>query len=160
MQASSAVDWDAVDTVLLDMDGTLLDLRFDNWFWQTFIPIRYAEANGISEAQAIDRTHRIGQTERVFAYRLIAKYTVEEKVLVPLDPPVPVVMVVPPVPRSWACARADANNARAATTEAANIRDLSQARNIIGFSSGTYDASAMQGGCLMTGAGPRYRPGG
>ena len=55
MQASSAVDWGAVDTVLLDMDGTLLDLRFDNWFWQTFIPIRYASANGISEAEAIER---------------------------------------------------------------------------------------------------------
>jgi HAD superfamily hydrolase (TIGR01509 family) len=55
MQASSAVDWSAVDTVLLDMDGTLLDLRFDNWFWQTFIPIRYASANGISEAEAVER---------------------------------------------------------------------------------------------------------
>src|SRR5262249_933137 len=33
------------------------------------------------EAQAIDRTHRIGQTRPVFAYRLIARDTVEEKVL-------------------------------------------------------------------------------
>ena len=33
------------------------------------------------EAQAVDRTHRIGQTRSVFAYRLIAKDTVEEKVL-------------------------------------------------------------------------------
>jgi SNF2 family DNA or RNA helicase len=33
------------------------------------------------EAQAIDRTHRIGQSRRVFAYRLIARGTVEEKVL-------------------------------------------------------------------------------
>src|SRR5207248_1581714 len=33
------------------------------------------------EAQAIDRTHRIGQTRRVFAYRLITKNTVEERVL-------------------------------------------------------------------------------
>ncbi len=33
------------------------------------------------EQQAIDRTHRIGQTRQVFAYRLIAKDTVEEKVL-------------------------------------------------------------------------------
>ena len=52
MHASSAVDWESVDTVLLDMDGTLLDLRFDNWFWQTFVPSRYAAAHGISEAQA------------------------------------------------------------------------------------------------------------
>ena len=37
--------------------------------------------NPAVEAQAIDRAHRIGQTRRVFAYRLIAKDTVEEKVL-------------------------------------------------------------------------------
>jgi superfamily II DNA or RNA helicase len=37
--------------------------------------------NPAVEAQAIDRTHRIGQTRPVFAYRLVAKDTVEEKVL-------------------------------------------------------------------------------
>jgi len=37
--------------------------------------------NPAVEAQAIDRAHRIGQTNRVFAYRLIARGTVEEKVL-------------------------------------------------------------------------------
>jgi superfamily II DNA or RNA helicase len=37
--------------------------------------------NPAVEAQAIDRTHRIGQTRAVFAYRLIARDTVEEKVL-------------------------------------------------------------------------------
>src|SRR4030095_2840211 len=37
--------------------------------------------NPAVEAQAIDRTHRIGQSQRVFAYRLIAKDTGEEKVL-------------------------------------------------------------------------------
>jgi len=37
--------------------------------------------NPAAEAQAIDRTHRIGQTRPVFAYRLIARETVEEKVL-------------------------------------------------------------------------------
>jgi SNF2 family DNA or RNA helicase len=37
--------------------------------------------NPAVEAQAIDRAHRIGQTRRVFAYRLIARDTVEEKVL-------------------------------------------------------------------------------
>lgn len=43
---------DRVDTVLLDMDGTLLDLRFDNWFWLTLVPSRYAAAQGLSEAAA------------------------------------------------------------------------------------------------------------
>jgi SNF2 family DNA or RNA helicase len=37
--------------------------------------------NPAVEAQAIDRAHRIGQTRQVFAYRLIARDTVEEKVL-------------------------------------------------------------------------------
>jgi len=37
--------------------------------------------NPAVEAQAIDRAHRIGQTKKVFAYRLIAKDTVEEKIL-------------------------------------------------------------------------------
>ena len=37
--------------------------------------------NPAIEAQAIDRAHRIGQTRQVFAYRLIARDTVEEKVL-------------------------------------------------------------------------------
>jgi superfamily II DNA or RNA helicase len=37
--------------------------------------------NPAVEAQAVDRTHRIGQTRPVFAYRLIAKDTVEEKVM-------------------------------------------------------------------------------
>jgi superfamily II DNA or RNA helicase len=37
--------------------------------------------NPAVETQAIDRAHRIGQTQQVFAYRIIARDTVEEKVL-------------------------------------------------------------------------------
>lgn len=40
-------DWDHVDTILLDMDGTVLDLRFDNFFWRTIVPQRYSEKHGI-----------------------------------------------------------------------------------------------------------------
>ena len=42
------IDWDDIDSVFLDMDGTLLDLNFDNHFWQEFVPHRYAELNGLS----------------------------------------------------------------------------------------------------------------
>ena len=37
--------------------------------------------NPAVEAQAIDRSHRIGQTRQVFAYRLIARNTIEEKIV-------------------------------------------------------------------------------
>lgn len=40
--------WDAIDTVLLDMDGTLLDLYFDTHFWMQYLPQKYAEANHLS----------------------------------------------------------------------------------------------------------------
>lgn len=42
------VHWDGVDHVLLDMDGTILDLAFDNYFWGEAVPARYAERKGIS----------------------------------------------------------------------------------------------------------------
>lgn len=45
-------DWQNIDTVLLDMDGTLLDLHFDNHFWLEYVPQRYALARGMSEAVA------------------------------------------------------------------------------------------------------------
>lgn len=34
-----------------------------------------------AEQQAIDRTHRIGQTKKIFAYKMICKDSVEEKIL-------------------------------------------------------------------------------
>jgi putative hydrolase of the HAD superfamily len=41
-----------VATVLLDMDGTLLDLRYDNHFWLEHVPRRYAEARGLPLEEA------------------------------------------------------------------------------------------------------------
>lgn len=46
------IDWSQVDTVLLDMDGTLLDLRFDNHFWVEYLPARYAERTGLDRDRA------------------------------------------------------------------------------------------------------------
>lgn len=44
---SPPLSWDAIDTVLLDMDGTLLDLYFDNHFWLQHLPDTYARYKGI-----------------------------------------------------------------------------------------------------------------
>jgi len=49
---SPMVPWERIDTVLLDMDGTLLDLRFDNWFWQDYVPGLWAKPRGLTLAQA------------------------------------------------------------------------------------------------------------
>jgi 5'-nucleotidase len=42
------MDWNGIDTILLDLDGTLLDRAFDDHFYFEVLPGRYAEANGIS----------------------------------------------------------------------------------------------------------------
>lgn len=44
--------WDQIDTVLLDLDGTLLDLGFDHDFWLDFIPSVYAATHALSVEQA------------------------------------------------------------------------------------------------------------
>ena len=53
------IDWNAIDTVMLDMDGTLLDLHFDNHFWQEHVPLRYAERHGIPHTEARTRLTEI-----------------------------------------------------------------------------------------------------
>ena len=46
------INWNEIDTVLLDMDGTLLDLHFDNHFWLEHVPHRWAELHGVSVEEA------------------------------------------------------------------------------------------------------------
>ncbi|MCW8847169.1 MAG: GMP/IMP nucleotidase [Sedimenticola sp.] len=48
------IDWNQIDTILLDMDGTLLDLHFDNYFWLEHVPRRFAERQGCSINEAKD----------------------------------------------------------------------------------------------------------
>lgn len=40
--------WEQVDWVLLDMDGTLLDKYFDDYFWETLVPEEFARQRGLS----------------------------------------------------------------------------------------------------------------
>ena len=44
--------WNEIDTVLLDMDGTLLDLNFDNYFWHDYLPLKWGELRGIDAESA------------------------------------------------------------------------------------------------------------
>ena len=41
-------NWQEVDWVLLDMDGTLLDKHFDDYFWETLIIEEYARRRGLA----------------------------------------------------------------------------------------------------------------
>ena len=49
------IDWSEIETVLLDMDGTLLDLRFDNHFWQCVVPDYFATKENISFDEAVEQ---------------------------------------------------------------------------------------------------------
>ncbi len=51
-KSNSGLVWQLVDTVLLDMDGTLLDLNFDRVFWRELVPQRYASVHGMSVSAA------------------------------------------------------------------------------------------------------------
>ena len=44
--------WHNIDTVLLDMDGTLLDLNYDNTVWNELVPVAYAQQLDLPVAQA------------------------------------------------------------------------------------------------------------
>ena len=46
------INWNSVSTVFLDMDGTLLDLHFDNHFWLEVVPQRYGQKHRCDLDQA------------------------------------------------------------------------------------------------------------
>jgi len=52
-----------IDAVLLDMDGTLLDLHYDNHFWLEFVPRQYALKHQLSLQQA--KHHVYAQCDKV-----------------------------------------------------------------------------------------------
>jgi putative hydrolase of the HAD superfamily len=45
-------DWQHIDTVLFDLDGTLLDLSFDNHVWREIVPAAYAAARSLTHEEA------------------------------------------------------------------------------------------------------------
>ncbi len=61
--AKLPIDWNLIDTVLLDMDGTLLDRHFDDHFWLEHVPKVYAGKNGISIESAKDLLYRLFRSQ-------------------------------------------------------------------------------------------------
>jgi len=55
MQQAKTLNWAQIDCVFLDMDGTLLDLKYDNYVWNHLVPAAYAEKIGVDVADAQDR---------------------------------------------------------------------------------------------------------
>ena len=49
------INWAEIDDVLLDMDGTLLDRHFDNFFFEEELPRRYAALQGLPFEESRDR---------------------------------------------------------------------------------------------------------
>lgn len=49
-----SLEWSRIDAVLLDMDGTVLDLAFDNYFWMQHLPARWGAERGLAPREALD----------------------------------------------------------------------------------------------------------
>jgi len=64
---AKALSTTSIDCVLLDMDGTLLDKYFDDYFWEHLVPERFAEKHGITFGRAKEE--------------LLAKYKSHEQTL-------------------------------------------------------------------------------
>jgi putative hydrolase of the HAD superfamily len=59
------IDWDNIDTVLLDMDGTLIDRKMEDHFWDVVVPTLYAKKHGFTfEAAKADFIKRARAKER------------------------------------------------------------------------------------------------
>ncbi len=67
----SLVPWQNIDTVLLDMDGTLLDLNYDNQIFGHLLPAAYAKLHDLSaeSAQAQLHSHMMGLLGTMDFYR-------------------------------------------------------------------------------------------
>lgn len=52
LQIQPDFSWGQIDTVLLDMDGTLLDKYFDDYFWEEYVPRIFAEQNRMTSEEA------------------------------------------------------------------------------------------------------------
>lgn len=57
------LDWRETDTILLDMDGTLLDRHFDDHFWLEHVPRRWAAQHRVPLKQAREQLHALFRSQ-------------------------------------------------------------------------------------------------
>jgi len=57
------IHWNDIDTVLLDMDGTILDRHFDDHFWLEHVPRRYAAKNGLPLEETRQALYRMFRSQ-------------------------------------------------------------------------------------------------
>ena len=60
---ASMINWSAIHTVLLDMDGTLLDLHYDNHFWLEHVPKRWSQHNHTTLEHAKEYLYSLFQSQ-------------------------------------------------------------------------------------------------
>ncbi len=79
------INWNEIDTVLLDMDGTLLDLHFDNHFFLEHLPRRWAERHGITlEAAKAELMERYRKVEGTIDWYCLDYWSAELGMDIPL----------------------------------------------------------------------------
>jgi HAD superfamily hydrolase (TIGR01509 family) len=79
------IPWQSISSVLLDMDGTLLDLHFDNHFWREHVPQRYAEKNGLDlESARAELFPRFARAEGTLDWYCVDYWTRELGLDIPM----------------------------------------------------------------------------
>ena len=63
MKDKHKIFWDDIEWVLLDLDGTLLDKYFDDYFWEMLVPEKYAQKYGLSFQEAKEKVMALYQRE-------------------------------------------------------------------------------------------------
>ncbi len=67
------IDWSSINTVFLDLDGTLLDLHFDNFFWLKYVPQCYATHHALT----LEESHEYLDQKYAEVYGRLDWYCVE-----------------------------------------------------------------------------------
>jgi HAD superfamily hydrolase (TIGR01509 family) len=78
------IAWNKLETLLLDLDGTLLDLHYDNHFWLEHVPTRYAEKYGLTlEAAKTEVLGRYKKAEGTLNWYCVDYWSRELKLDIP-----------------------------------------------------------------------------